>query len=118
MWTIISLLRDNLDKVTDKLGLTNYLLLIIFNIIYFGAIIGIVLINTEYINIFNIIIHSLLCLFLMYRFNPFRRNIEIKYYDQIIIFNTAVFLLINLGIAQYIRKGIDDSKQLFVNDTK
>jgi hypothetical protein len=51
----------------------------------------------------------------MYRFNPLRKNVEIKHYDQIIIFSTAVFLLLNLGIIKIIKTKIIDGQKMFLN---
>jgi len=78
------------------------------------TIAGILIVNSEYINNFNIIVHSLLCLFLMYRFNPMQKTIEIKYYDKVIIFSTALFLLLNLGIVEFIKTRILDGKNLLI----
>jgi hypothetical protein len=109
----MNLFKVKTDGIEDKVGVSSYLLLVVFNIVYFGSLLGIVLINTEYINIFNIIIHSVLCLFLMYRFNPMNKNIEIKKYDQVIIFSSALFLLVNLGIVEFINRFyIDGGTQL------
>jgi hypothetical protein len=99
----MNLFKEKIDNIEYKIGLSSYLILVAFNIIYFAALIGIVLINTSYINAFNILIHSILCLFLMIRFNPMRKNIEINKYDQVIIFSSALFLLINLGIIEVIK---------------
>jgi len=115
MWTFITTIKNNFSNNNDKLGLTNYLLLVVFNIIYIVTIAGILIVNSEYINNFNIIVHSLLCLFLMYRFNPIKKTIEIKYYDQVIIFSTALFLLLNLGIVEFIKTRIlDGGKNLLL----
>ena len=99
----MNLFKSKTDGLEDKVGISSYFLLVAFNIIYFGALLGVVLINSAYINTFNIIVHSVLCLFLMYRFNPMQKNIVIKDYDQVIIFSSALFLLINLGIVEVIK---------------
>jgi hypothetical protein len=99
----MNLFKAKTDLLEDKLGLSSYILLVTFNILYFGALLGVVLINTAYIDSFNIIVHSILCLFLMFRFNPIRKNIEINKYDQVIIFSSALFLLVNLGIVEVIK---------------
>uniref|UniRef100_A0A6C0JR20 Uncharacterized protein n=1 Tax=viral metagenome TaxID=1070528 RepID=A0A6C0JR20_9ZZZZ len=114
MWTFITTIKNNFSNNNDKLGLSNYLLLVVFNIIYIVTIAGILIVNSEYINNFNIIVHSLLCLFLMYRFNPMQKTIEIKYYDKVIIFSTALFLLLNLGIVEFIKTRILDGKNLLI----
>ena len=109
------------EGIVDKLGVSSQMVLFLFNIIYFGTLFGIILINTSYINTFNIIVHSILCLFLMYRFNPLRKSIEIKQYDQVIIFSTAVFLLLNLGIVEFIKNVYTNSSgvlNVFENNTK
>lgn len=99
----MNLFKVKIDGIEDKAGFSSYLLLVLFNIVYFGSLLGIVLINTDYINVFNIIVHGILCLFLMYRFNPMRKNIEINRFDQTIIFSSALFLLVNLGIVESIK---------------
>lgn len=112
MLPILNIFKEKITGFTDKLGISSYILLISFNIVYFSALIGIILINTKYINIFNIIVHSVLCLFLMYRFNPLRKNIEIKFYDQVIIFSSAFFLLLNLGIVEVVNKIFIDGNEI------
>jgi len=112
MLSIINIFKEKITGLTDKLGISSYILLITFNILYFSTLVGIILINTNYINIFNVIVHSILCLFLMYRFNPLRKNIEIKFYDQIIIFSSAFFLLLNLGIVEVVKKLFTDGSKI------
>jgi hypothetical protein len=98
----MNLFKVKTDALEDKVGVSSYVLLVVFNIVYFGALVGVVLINSAYINVFNIIVHSILCLFLMYRFSPMQKNIVIKDYDQVLIFSSAFFLLLNLGIVELI----------------
>jgi hypothetical protein len=93
---------NKIESVIDKLG-RHYYILIAFNIIYFASLAGVVFINVTYINYFKNSIHILLCLILIYRFNPLRKNIVLKEYDQILIFSTSVFLLFNMGVAEYIK---------------
>jgi hypothetical protein len=92
----MNLFKVKIDGIEDKVGISSYILLVVINILYFGALIGIVLINTAYVESFNIIVHSVLCLFLMYRFNPMHKQIVVKDYDKVIIFSSALFLLLNL----------------------
>jgi len=103
MWTTLGILRDKSAALEDKVGISSYLLLVIFNVLYFTALAGVVLINTAYIDVFNVVVHTILCLFLMYRFNPMHKNIVIKDYDKVIIFSSALFLLLNLGIIEVIK---------------
>jgi predicted neutral ceramidase superfamily lipid hydrolase len=115
MWSIINIFKDGMS---DKLGYTSYVALVIFNILYFSTLFGIFLINASYIDTFNIVVHSLLCLFLIYRFNPLRKNVEINKYDQILIFSTALFLLVNLGIVEYFKKMFVNENYLMKMNTK
>jgi hypothetical protein len=104
-----------------NLGRSSYFMLLCFNIIYFATLFGVIFINPTYINRFNICVHTLLCLFLIYRFNPLRKNIEINKYDQIIVFSSAVFLLLNLGIVEIVKKIflVDTNiMNIFKNNTK
>ena len=109
MWRFIGLIKDKPNGLTDKVGISFYILLLLFNVLYFAALYGVIFVNTKYINIFNIIVHSLLCLFLIYKFNPLQKDIEVKQYDQLIIFSIALFLLINLGIVEYLKTIINGS---------
>jgi hypothetical protein len=98
------IISEKADGIVDRVGVSSYMLLILFNIIYFAGVIGIVFINGTYVNTFNVVVHSFLCLFLMYRFNPLQKNIVIKEYDKVIVFSSALFLLLNLGIVEAIKK--------------
>jgi hypothetical protein len=106
---------------TDNLGRSSYFILLGFNIIYFATLFGIIFIKPNYINTFNICVHTFLCLFLMYRFNPLRKNIDVTKYDQIIVFSSAIFLLLNLGIIEIVKtSGLVDNNimNIFENSTK
>jgi hypothetical protein len=95
--------KSKAESFEDKIGMSSYWLLGLINIIYFGTLVGIVFINASYINTFNIIVHSILCFFLMYKFNPMNKNIIVKDYDKVIIFSSALFLLVNLGIVEVVK---------------
>ena len=68
---------------------------------------NIVLIEQSYLRTFNTVIQLLVCLFIMLRFNP-RRNINVlKDNDKNIIFGSAVFLFVNLGVIEYLNRKIE-----------
>ena len=72
--------------------------------IYIGYIIillGITLIAPQQLKLLSIIVHILICLFLIYKFNPFRQTVTIDKNDNTLIFSTAVFLLLNLGVTEF-----------------
>ena len=104
MWKYFTLISDKPDGVVDRLGISFYLLLLLVHIIYVSTLVGIVFVNSEYTNVFTNVVHSILCIFLMYRFNPYNKTTVIKEYDRFIIFNVALFLLFNLGILEVLKK--------------
>jgi hypothetical protein len=57
-----------------------------------------------YLNTFNVGMHIMVCLFLIFRFNPLRERNHLKQHDSEIIFSSSLFLLLNLGILEIIRK--------------
>ena len=73
----------------------------ILYLIYFLVFFGLFNINKEYTRLFSNFIQLGICLFLIIRFNPFRKH-ELKEFDGVIIFGSAMFLLANLGITEYI----------------
>jgi hypothetical protein len=113
MWTMLNIFKEKIGT-----GASFYLLLVFFNAVYFLTIFGIVYVDSSYLNSFNITVHSILCLFLIYRFNPMRKGIEITKYDQTIIFSISIFLLVNMGIIETLKSLYVDGTSLLVNDTK
>ena len=84
---------------------TTHLLNIGYLILFMGF--NVVLIKQSYLRTFNTIIQLLVCLFIMLRFNP-RRNIHsLKENDRHIIFGSAVFLFVNLGVIEFLNRKIE-----------
>jgi len=84
---------------------TTHLLNIGYLILFMGF--NVILVNQNYLRTFNTIIQLLVCLFIMLRFNP-RRNIHIlKDNDKHIIFGSAVFLFVNLGVIEFLNRKIE-----------
>jgi hypothetical protein len=73
----------------------------ILYLMYFLVFFGLFNINPEYTRLFGNFIQLGICLFLIIRFHPFRKH-ELKEFDGEIIFGSAMFLLANLGITEYI----------------
>lgn len=72
--------------------------------IYVGYIIillGVTLIAPQQLKLLSIMVHILICFFLIYKFNPFKQTVAIDSRDSTLIFSTAVFLLLNLGITEF-----------------
>lgn len=92
-------LINTIDKFLD--GLVPYYIYTIIglHISYILLFIGLVQFNTSYLGILDTSIQFFVCLFLILRFNPFRKH-EFKEQDANIIFGSATFLLLNLGFVK------------------
>jgi len=97
-------LMSKVDKLYDYFGQYFVTVIFTFHVIYFAVIFGIVSFNMAYLNTFNIVIHILVCLFLIFRFNPLREKNHLKPHDSDIIFSSSLFLLLNLGVLEFIKK--------------
>lgn len=95
-------LSNNFDKVYDYFGEYYLHLLFWFHITYFAVIFGIITLDVHLLNSFNILMHSLICIFLILRFNPFRGKNSLRPNDSMIIFSSSLFLLLNMGILEII----------------
>lgn len=100
---------NNFTLTTDKLldSLVPYYIYAIvgIHVIYIIAFIGLINLNGAYLNEYNIFIQTFVCLFLLLRFNPFRKH-NFKESDSHIIFGSATFLLLNLGFVEVFRQTI------------
>lgn len=107
-------IHNKIEGIIDNIG-HNYYIIIIFNIVYFATLIGVFYINSNYITTFNGIIHIILCFILIYRFNPLRKNIVLKDYDSTLIFSTAVFLLLNMGVVGIVKQFYNNNNNIKYN---
>lgn len=100
-----------LDNITDIIGKYYGILPTILLIVYGLIFVGVIYINPEYLYIFKTIMQVLVCIFLIYRFHPYRNHVLQKY-DAKIIFSSAMFLLVNISavaVANKILTPIDNS---------
>ncbi len=96
---------DNIEKVLDISSKYFQTVSISFYILYFGILSGVFYFNVTYLNAFKLLIHGFICLFLLIRFHPFREHSVTKH-DARIIFASAVILMLNTGIIEYINTKI------------
>lgn len=112
---MIVLLIANLIKYIEQIftGLGKHFqkVSIIFYLLYFGTLSGIIFFNVEYLNTFKILMHTFICLFLLFRFHPFREHTVSKY-DARIIFASAVILLLNTGIVESVNAKLIEYKSM------
>ena len=79
------------------------------------AIFGKIWINPLYLKRFNILLQVVICIVLILKFNPFRTHV-FKSHDARLITGSAMFLLFNLGMAEYITTIMNSVKKT-VEDT-
>lgn len=75
--------------------------LFITYVIYIVIALGLFTVNPGYVNMLSIGIQLFICVFLIARFHPFRHHV-LRPTDAQIIFGSAIFLLTNMGITQYL----------------
>jgi hypothetical protein len=88
----------------------------IINFVYIGlfTFFGIYILKFQLLDTFNTIIQMLVCSLLLFKFHPFREH-DFKQSDSTLIFSSAVFLLFNLSIIEFLNRytskvGLDISK--------
>ena len=103
-----------LDNITDIIGKYYGILPTILLISYGLIFIGVIYITPEYLYRFKTMMQVLVCIFLIYRFHPYRNHVLQKY-DAKIIFSSAMFLLVNISavaVANQIITPIDDTLKI------
>ena len=94
--------EKNIDDVFEFYKKYVVWTLIFLHIVYFTVLMKISVFDSKYINFLRTFVNVFICLFLMYRFHPFRKEVFIKKYDDVIIFTCAVVLFMNEGFVNYI----------------
>jgi hypothetical protein len=72
-----------------------------FYILYATAFLGIMYVNPKYIANLDLAIQTFVCVFLIYKFHPFRQH-KLEPFDSNIIFASALLLLANMGLSEYV----------------
>ncbi len=111
---------DKIDNIVDYAGKHYTYLSIVLYSAYIVLFLGVVNFNPSYITELKLLMQVVICVVLIYRFNPFRTH-ELKKYDANIIFSSAMFLLVNTGIAEvferyWLKLPLDDIKSIVVFD--
>lgn len=108
------------DKVLEKTAAPIYITVIsIIYFIYITTYIGLSWFQdaSEYIFKLDIFLQTLIAIYLILRFHPFRKH-EIRSSDATIIFGSGIFLLTNVGLRTYITKVIDDNIHPYIVRTQ
>ena len=101
---MINDINNRFDKIYDYFGDYYLTTLFWFHIIYFLVVFGIITLDMALLNSFNVIIHTIVCLFLIARFNPLREKNTLRAIDSRIIFSSSLFLLLNMTVIELIHK--------------
>jgi hypothetical protein len=96
---------DSIDNIVNQAGKYYRILPRILSILYVLVFVGVIYINPEYLHIFKTTMQVFVCLFLIYRFHPYRNHVLGKY-DAQIIFSSAIFLLVNVTAVDIANKFI------------
>jgi hypothetical protein len=100
---MLETVNDMIEKTYDYFGNYYVTTILVFHILYFFTLWGIVALNVEWLDAFNVFIHSLICIFLMFRFNPYREKPKLKPHDSVIIFTSSFVLLLNMSLIEIIK---------------
>lgn len=102
MSEIITRIKNTFDTIKNPIfSISIAVLYISYFLLYFGVF----YLDKTYITLLSQGIHLFVCLFLLIRFHPFRKH-EINEFDSRIIFSSALILLTNLGITEYLKQFI------------
>ena len=113
---------EKIGDIVDYAGKHYSYLSIALYAAYIVLFIGVVNFNPAYITDLKLLMQVVICVILIYRFNPLRTH-ELKKYDANIIFSSAIFLLVNTGIAEvferyWLKLPLDDLKTFALSDNK
>lgn len=101
MNNLINIMDDIVDYAGKRYQYALFGLYVIYAILFFG----IININPNYITDLRWGMQVFVCVFLLYRFNPFRKETHVlRQYDAKIIFSSALFLLLNTGLAEIVER--------------
>ena len=74
--------------------------LLIVHLVYIAVFLGIFVTIPEFIRVLNKCIQVFLCVFLMFRFHPFRENLKLQVGDAMFIFGAAFILFTNVVLVE------------------
>lgn len=90
-----------IDHHIDKIRVPYLFVACLPYVLYFVAFFGIRLIEDSYIHALNVATQTFIVLFLLYRFHPFRTEIDVKPIDIHIILGCAILMGANLVLVEY-----------------
>lgn len=111
----------NIIKKTDDAieGIKKPTFLITMGITYITYVflfLGISYLLPAYIRVISNILHSVICLFLIYKFNPLRSVQQITETDKNLIFFAALFILMSTSITEFTIAFFNSMKKVLKED--
>lgn len=90
-------IESNLERIKKPAYIAMMTLLYIC---YFVIYVGVFYIDPAYIDTLSKCIRIFICVFLIYKFHPFRHH-RLQDFDAQLIFASAILILTDMGITQY-----------------
>lgn len=97
------------ERFFDLFILVSYILIII-------SAFGLFQSAPKYLNTLDYYVRIYICLFLIWRFNPFRRYYEFTELDRKIAFSAGLFILTTTALNEYLNYIKEKAKILIIND--
>ena len=97
------------ERVFDFFILISYILIII-------SAFGLSQSAPKYLQTLDYYVRIYICLFLIWRFNPFRTYYEFTDLDRKIAFSAGAFILTTTALNQYLNYIKEETKKIIVND--
>ena len=73
--------------------------LVAIHIAYAFVFLGVLASLPQYVFVWNLVVQLCLCLFLMFRYHPFRREYKFNQNDASLIFGAAMLLFVNIVVS-------------------
>jgi hypothetical protein len=92
------MMQENIKKASNTETLMKRIYFISIGslyILYIITFLGLFYVNTAYIHWLSVIVHLGICVFLLWRFHPFKEHV-LRPFDSTIIFACASFLFVNI----------------------
>jgi hypothetical protein len=79
-----------------------------------ASILGLSTLAPKYIDDLDYYVRIYICLFLLWRFNPFRKITKFTELDRKIVFSAGLFILTTSALNEYLIRAKDTIKQIFI----
>jgi hypothetical protein len=116
MSTIKNVIKKTDDVVEGVKKPTFLVTMGITYITYIFLFLGISYLLPSYIRVISNILHSVICLFLIYKFNPLRSIQQITETDKNLIFFAALFILMSTSITEFAISFFNSMKKVLKQD--